>query len=458
VEQAVLALRAAHPAWGGRKIARVLAREQGIAIAPSTVTGVLRRHGVPLGGQGDRAAPIRFEAEAPNLLWQMDFKGHVAMAQNGIRLHPLTVLDDHSRFALAIAACDNEREATVKAHLATAFRRYGLPRRMLMDNGGPWGTAAQGRFSALTVWLVEHGVAVSHARPLHPQTMGKDERFHRSLNAEVLAGIAFADLAHAQAALDAWRHVYNARRPHEALDDAVPLDRYSPSPREYRDTVEPFDYLAGDLLRRVQPNGRIKLHGRHRRVGRAFAGKTVALRPTETDGRYAVFFPPSACRRHRPHRRDPLTSDCSRCPRTSVRDVPRQYRAGRALPGARAPGGMAGPSVIFLQTALTAWGKSASRRSLPMLPVERGRWALTNLRRWVAEPVSYTVKSCLTPKRILQYCQVSSGNFTRVHTPTTGGQAHPSARQSVGARPSRISRRLTHGSPRGGAGATRKPS
>jgi transposase InsO family protein len=290
VEQAALALRGAHPAWGGRKIARVLAREQGIAIAPSTVTGVLRRHGVPLGGQGDAPAPIRFAAEAPNLLWQMDFKGHVAMAQNGVRLHPLTVLDDHSRFALAIAACDNEREATVKGELVATFRRYGLPRRMLMDNGSPWGTAAQGRFSALTVWLIEHGVAVSHSRPVHPQTLGKDERFHRSLNAEVLDGVAFVDLAHAQARFDAWRQIYNCRRPHEALDDAVPLDRYIPSPREYRDEAAPFDYLPGDLLRRVQPNGRVKLHGRHRRVGRGFAGKTVALRPTETDGRYAVFF------------------------------------------------------------------------------------------------------------------------------------------------------------------------
>jgi hypothetical protein len=161
---------------------------------------------------------------------------------------------------------------------------------MLMDNGSPWGTAAQGRFSALTVWLIEHGVAVSHSRPVHPQTLGKDERFHRSLNAEVLDGVAFVDLAHAQARFDAWRQIYNCRRPHEALDDAVPLDRYIPSPREYRDEAAPFDYLPGDLLRRVQPNGRVKLHGRHRRVGRGFAGKTVALRPTETDGRYAVFF------------------------------------------------------------------------------------------------------------------------------------------------------------------------
>lgn len=291
VEAAAVALRAEHPAWGGRKIARVLEREQGVGIAASTVTGVLRRNGVALGGAQARGpAWIRFEAEAPNMLWQMDFKGHVALAQNGVRLHPLTVLDDHSRFALAIAACDNERAETVREHLVAAFRRYGLPRRMIMDNGAPWGTAAQGRFSGLTVWLIEHGVAVGHSRPLHPQTLGKDERLHRTLNVELLRGAAYPDLAAAQRGLDRWRDVYNAHRPHEALGGAVPLDRYAPSPRAWSDTVEPFDYLHGDLLRRVQENGRIKLGGRHRRVGRAFAGRAVALRRGETDGRYAVFF------------------------------------------------------------------------------------------------------------------------------------------------------------------------
>jgi transposase len=83
VEAAAVAVRTEHPAWGGRKIAKVLLREEGMTIAPSTVTGVLRRHGMPLGGAWARGpAPIRFEAEAPNLLWQMDFKGHVAMARD----------------------------------------------------------------------------------------------------------------------------------------------------------------------------------------------------------------------------------------------------------------------------------------------------------------------------------------------------------------------------------------
>ena len=138
-ENAVLSVRAEHPAWGGRKIARRL-KDLGheAAPAPSTVTAILKRHGVELGAfGGGQSAFTRFERARPNELWQMDFKGHVALHAG--RLHPLTVLDDHSRFAVVLAACANERTETVRQQLIIAFRRYGLPERLITDNGSPWG-------------------------------------------------------------------------------------------------------------------------------------------------------------------------------------------------------------------------------------------------------------------------------------------------------------------------------
>ncbi|MER9749434.1 helix-turn-helix domain-containing protein, partial [Mesorhizobium sp. M0140] len=114
VEAAVLGMRRAHPAWGGRKISKVLQREGTGSPAPSTVTGILHRNGVELGLLGGGAKPFgRFEHAAPNDLWQMDFKGHVALRQGG-RLHPLTALDDHSRFSVVLQACINETGETVK--------------------------------------------------------------------------------------------------------------------------------------------------------------------------------------------------------------------------------------------------------------------------------------------------------------------------------------------------------
>ena len=231
----------------------------------------------------------RFEHPQPNDLWQMDFKGHVGLA-DGRRLNPLTVLDDHSRYAIVLRACADQKTQTVREALVGAFHRYGLPRTLITDNGSPWGDGPGSPFTPLGVFLIEQGIRIAHARPYHPQTMGKDERFHRSLKAEVLSGPPFGDLAAAAQALDRWRHVYNHKRPHEALDLAVPADRYQTSPREYRETPEPFDYAPGDLLRKVQDGGKLSFGGREKRVPKAFKGKQVALRPTADDGVYDVYY------------------------------------------------------------------------------------------------------------------------------------------------------------------------
>jgi len=290
VETRVLELREAHPAWGGRKLRRRLLDLGAERVpVPSTITEILRRHGRLDEAEGDKhKAFTRFEHAAPNDLWQMDFKGHFA-TQAG-RCHPLTVLDDHSRYALALAACANERGATVQAQLTARFRRYGLPRRMLMDNGGPWGHDPEHPFTPLTVWLLRLGVGVSHGRPYHPQTQGKDERFHRTLAAEVLRYERFRDLAHAQRRFDAWREVYNHERPHEALGLAVPASRYTVSPQAFPETPPAIEYAPGLAVRKVADKGWISYRGRAFKLPKAFKGYPVALRPTPRDGELEVLF------------------------------------------------------------------------------------------------------------------------------------------------------------------------
>ncbi|PVM85239.1 IS481 family transposase [Caulobacter endophyticus] len=289
VEQAVLAVRAEHPAWGGRKIAAVLRAGRGQGPSPSTITRILHRHGVELGTFGGGAqAFVRFEHPAPNDLWQMDFKGHVAMGTG--RLHPLTVLDDHSRFCVVLAACENQRTATVQARLTEAFERYGLPARMTMDNGPPWGNGPRDPFTPLGVWLLEQDIRIGHSRPFHPQTQGKDERFHRTLKAEAMSGPPFEDLLQAARRFLAWRDCYNLERPHEALGMAPPIGRYAVSPRPYRPRVEPFEYACDDQLRRVSSEARISFLRQRWRVPKAFRGKILAVRPTSVDGLYDVFF------------------------------------------------------------------------------------------------------------------------------------------------------------------------
>ena len=291
LEAQVLALRDANAAWGGRTLqTRLRALGYAAVPAPSTITAILRRHGRPVGTGSAPSRPWRrFEAERPNELWQMDFKGHFGLTSG--RCHPLTVLDDHSRFAVGLRACANERAATVKEELTALFARYGLPERLLTDNGPPWGNAAgRDRHTRLTVWLIQLGIQVLHSRPHHPQTQGKAERFHRTLAAEVLRGRQFRDCPHAQHHFDRWRDVYNLERPHHALGLQPPISRYTPSPRSLPATLPPVEYAPGDDIRRVQWNGEIYLAGRRFLIGKAFHGYAVAVRPTAIDGELEVFF------------------------------------------------------------------------------------------------------------------------------------------------------------------------
>jgi transposase InsO family protein len=232
----------------------------------------------------------RFEHPEPNDLWQMDFKGHFTTAAG--RCHPLTVLDDHSRFALELRACADEGYQTVQNALTTVFRRYGLPWRMTMDNGHPWGVYLEGRcrWTRLTVWLLRLGVRVSHSRPFHPQTQGKDERFHRTLKVELLRDYAWRDLHECQVRFADWRDQYNCQRPHESLQMQVPAARYRVSIRPFPELLPAVEYPSDSLVRRVQKNGVIYLQNRILFVGEAFQGLDVALRPTTTNGLFEVYF------------------------------------------------------------------------------------------------------------------------------------------------------------------------
>jgi len=292
LEAAVLSVRDHHPSWGGRKIVAWLRNHGRISVAhPNTVTHILRRHGRLDPVQAGQHRPWqRFEYAAPNALWQTDFKGHVPLGARGGRLHPLTVMDDHSRFSLGLTACGDETSLTVQTHLTGIFRRYGLPDRMLMDNGPPFGAGSPDRFTPLTVWLLRLGIAVSHGRPHHPQTQGKEERFHRTLKAELLQGRVFGDLVEAQRAFDRWRDVYNLERPHEACGLAPPVSRYQVSARPFPETLPPIEYGPDDQVRKVQGKGEIHFRGKVYLVGKAFHGYPIALRPTQQDALWDAHF------------------------------------------------------------------------------------------------------------------------------------------------------------------------
>jgi transposase InsO family protein len=235
-----------------------------------------------------QAASVRFEDAQPNDLWQMAFKRAFAIPKR--RCHTFTLLDNYSRYNLVLAACANRAAETVREQLVAAFRRYGLPLRIAMDDDAPWGSDDRDDFTPLTVWLMRLGIAISHSRTYHPQTRGKLARFYRTVTEETISGWRFQDLTHVQQAYDDWRRVYNDERPHEAIDLKRPRDRYRPSARSYPEQLPAPEYSPEETVRTVQDGGFISFHDTQWRLPKALQAQAVALRATASDGVYDVCF------------------------------------------------------------------------------------------------------------------------------------------------------------------------
>jgi len=290
IEEQVINVRLKHSSWGGRKIFAYL-RTKGFSEVPrpSTITEILRRNNLINPEESIKHKAFeRFEMAEPNELWQMDFKGYFGMAIDGY-CHPLTVLDDHSRFLLVLKACRDQTTQTVQKHLTQVFREHGMPQRMLMDNGSPWKSPERG-YTALTVWFIRLGILISHGRPRHPQTQGKEERLHRTLNDELLRKVELQDLNDCQRAFDKWRFEYNYERPHDSLDLATPGTRYRESARPFPEKLPIVLYDDNDIVRKVDAAGRVYFKNRIFKVGKAFINQPVALRPSKDDGVYDVYY------------------------------------------------------------------------------------------------------------------------------------------------------------------------
>lgn len=122
-------------------------------------------------------------------------------------------------------------------------------------------------------------MSVWHGGPYHPQTQGKEERFHRTLKLEVIGRRpVWSGLGEVQVAFDGWRSHYNLERPHESLAYASPVSRYAPSPRAFPRLLPPLEYEEEWPVRKVMDNGRIKFRGESYFVGKAFTGEPVGLR------------------------------------------------------------------------------------------------------------------------------------------------------------------------------------
>lgn len=239
-EERIVALRGENPGWGAKKLKEVLER-QGYAVpCMKTVNNILKRYGCISAEESlKHQAFTRFEKEDCNEMWQTDFKGEFRMADNNY-CYPLNIFDDHSRFAIKIELALSTANKVIPA-FRSAFYEYGMPNSVLSDNGAQFAGFRQG-YTQFEKWLMNHDILPIHGRIKHPQTQGKIERFHRTMQEELLKHTVMENIDDANIKFQLWREKYNNVRPHEALGMKCPAEVYIPSNRAYSDEISSYEY------------------------------------------------------------------------------------------------------------------------------------------------------------------------------------------------------------------------
>ena len=281
VEQSALEVRDRF-GWGAAKIHAILQTQGLDPPCVRTITRILGRHNRIQQAPPTPTADQRFERPEPNQLWQIDFKGPIEVARR--RLQPLSILDDHSRYLLALTPCGDLTMKTAWNVLWTVMGDAGMPLAILADNS--FGNTQKRRLGLgwFDAHLIRCGIRPIHGRPYHPQTQGKVERFHGTLERELWPRVRRDRLDHFAEDLDYWRrHVYNTLRPHEALGQQPPVLHWTPSPRKRPKTLPPLQYPAGSILRKVFSPGLIHYRHCRIRVGAGLIGQFVRLEERHSD-------------------------------------------------------------------------------------------------------------------------------------------------------------------------------
>jgi transposase InsO family protein len=283
LEQRVVELRRRYPDWGARKLQVLLARQQ-VELTRSTIHRILLRQNLVHDPERRRQAPGRFQREAPNELWQMDFKSPKGW---NAAVGPLSVLDDCSRYLLVLQAVWTNHGELVREQLESAFTSCGVPQAMLMDHGIPWWSEhSPGGVTRLTVWLMKQGIQLHWSGFRHPQTQGKVERFHGALERALL--LRPVPRQQPQAWLDEFRWEHNHVRPHEALDMRTPASVWHQSGRRFDPHPPRWEYPAGAKVLKLGHHGKLDAYGIRWKIAKALIGEWVQLE--RVDQRVLVYY------------------------------------------------------------------------------------------------------------------------------------------------------------------------
>jgi len=293
IAERCLEVRRAHPTWGPVKVRAYLERRAPKTDLPaaSTIGAMFDREGLTVKRRLRRRSPPSSapfaNCEAANDVWCIDFKGWF-LTGDGKRCEPLTITDAHSRYLLRCQALSRTDTDHVWPVLDAAFREFGLPCYMRSDNGSPFASRGAGGLSQLSVKLIKAGVTPERIAPGKPQQNGRHERMHLTLLQDVADPPAHSMREQLQR-LRSFQRLYNEERPHQALDNATPAERYQASPRRFDGILRSPEY--GDQeVRRVRHNGEIKLDGKFIYINAALVSEPVGL--VEAEDGWTVSYGP----------------------------------------------------------------------------------------------------------------------------------------------------------------------
>ncbi len=277
----ILKDRRKHPTWGPEKLQDLLIKIHGIEAPPSysTIGNILKRNALI---KSRRRKPGLYplqpceltEAEYPNHVWTIDFKGWFTLG-DGTRCDPLTTKDLFSRYMIGCKAMYNQRFRHTLYNFKCTGRQNGLSDRIRVDNGTPWASTGLGRLSRLSVWWIEHGIVVEFTRPGHPQDNGSHERMHKDLKAEATKP-ASVNMRAQQRRFDRWVHTYNHDRPHRALGGRRPAELYQPSKKRMGEKVK-IRYPKNYTLKTISSGGFLAFEGKNYSTGEHMANCEVGL-------------------------------------------------------------------------------------------------------------------------------------------------------------------------------------
>jgi transposase InsO family protein len=263
-QRAIVMLKRSHPDWGIDRLHDMLLRGEGFAASPNAIKRVLLESGYEIETEPTRPHPEprvqRFERARPNQLWQSDLFTFV-LKREGRRLYMAVFLDDASRFVTGHGTHATPSGSMVSEILEAAIRNFGAPEELLTDRG-PQYHSWRGK-SRFRKHLEKLGIRHLLSRPRHPQTLGKTERFWKTLWQECLESAIFTDLEDARTRIAHYIDHYNFQRTHQGIGGLVPADRFFSAAPEVRKTLEErVAQNALDLARHGAPRQAVYLTGR----------------------------------------------------------------------------------------------------------------------------------------------------------------------------------------------------